>query len=452
MGITTNCVRTEYDPAFALISEHVSKESKDVRLGAILGLGIAYAGACKEDVAALLTPVVTDPTVTVDVAGYAALSLGLVFVGTANQECAESIVQALMTRSDTELDQPMAKLLVLGLSLLFLGLGSAVEATLEVAKTLAPRLSRYCQVLLEGCAYAGTGNVLKVQSLLAVVGEPVEKEEGSPAWKDEHQSAAVLGIALVALGEELGAEMAGKVLEHVLQYGETAARRAVPLALALLNASNPKLTVTDALGRLSHDAHPEVAEAAVLSLGLSTAGTNNARVAAQLRQLSSYYYKDAGMLFLVRIAQGLVHMGKGLLTLSPFHSDRGLLRKSSLAALLTVAVAGLEMKETLLGKHHQLLFALTCAMTPRMLFTVDEQGKPLPISVRVGEAVDIVGQAGRPKTITGFQTHTTPVLLSVGERAELATDKYLPVSPILEGVVILKPNPDYVEPAAGTKP
>jgi len=27
----------------------------------------------------------------------------------------------------------------------------------------------------------------------------------------------------------------------------------------------------------------------------------------------------------VRIAQGLVHMGKGLLTLSPFHSERFLL-------------------------------------------------------------------------------------------------------------------------------
>jgi len=35
-------------------------------------------------------------------------------------------------------------------------------------------------------------------------------------------------------------------------------------------------------------------------------------------------------------------------------------------------------------------------------------------------------QAGRPKTITGFQTHTTPVLLSVGERAELGTEKYIP--------------------------
>jgi len=54
-------------------------------------------------------------------------------------------------------------------------------------------------------------------------------------------------------------------------------------------------------------------------------------------------------------------------------------------------------------------------------------------------------QAGRPKTITGFQTHMTPVLLSVGDRAELATNKYLPLTNTLEGLVILKENPNYIE-------
>ena len=39
------------------------------------------------------------------------------------------------------------------------------------------------------------------------------------------------------------------------------------------------------------------------------------------------------------------------------------------------------------------------------------------------QSVDVVGQAGKPKTITGFQTHTTPVLLAYGEKAELATDE-----------------------------
>lgn len=67
--------------------------------------------------------------------------------------------------------------------------------------------------------------------------------------------------------------------------------------------------------------------------------------------------------------------------------------------------------------------------------------------MRVGQAVDVVAQAGRPKTITGFQTHTSPVLLAAQDRAELGTEKYIPVSPILEGVVVLKKNPNYVEAA-----
>jgi 26S proteasome regulatory subunit N1 len=61
----------------------------------------------------------------------------------------------------------------------------------------------------------------------------------------------------------------------------------------------------------------------------------------------------------------------------------------------------------------------------------------------VGQAVDTVGQAGRPKTITGFQTHDTPVLLGNGERAELGSEEYLPETGVLENFVILKKNPDY---------
>lgn len=75
------------------------------------------------------------------------------------------------------------------------------------------------------------------------------------------------------------------------------------------------------------------------------------------------------------------------------------------------------------GQYHYLLYSIVVAMVPRMLLTVDENLEPLPVSVRVGQAVDTVGQAGRPKTITGFQTHTTPVLLGNNERAELATDE-----------------------------
>ena len=42
---------------------------------------------------------------------------------------------------------------------------------------------------------------------------------------------------------------------------------------------------------------------AVLALGLVGAGTNNARLAGTLRQLSAYYYKEPTLLFVVRVAQ-----------------------------------------------------------------------------------------------------------------------------------------------------
>merc|ERR1712157_10780 len=103
----------------------------------------------------------------------------------------------------------------------------------------------------------------------------------------------------------------------------------------------------------------------------------------------------------------------------------------------------LDLKNTLLEKSHFLLDYLTCAMNPRMLITVSEDISWRPVTVRVGQAVETVGQAGKPKKITGFQTHTTPVLLGVKERAELGTEEVLSVSSVLEGVVILKDNPDF---------
>jgi 26S proteasome regulatory subunit N1 len=59
----------------------------------------------------------------------------------------------------------------------------------------------------------------------------------------------------------------------------------------------------------------------------------------------------------------------------------------------------------------------------------------LPVTVRVGQAVETVGQAGRPKTISGFQTHTTPVPLAATERAEIAGDEHLVTGAYLEGIV-----------------
>ena len=93
-------------------------------------------------------------------------------------------------------------------------------------------------------------------------------------------------------------------------------------------------------------------------MGLVGSGTNNARLAQMLRQLAVYYQKDANALFMVRQAQGLVHLGKGTLTMNPFHSDKSLMNVAAASALLSTIVTCLDSRALILGKHHFLLYSI----------------------------------------------------------------------------------------------
>lgn len=125
-----------------------------------------------------------------------------------------------------------------------------------------------------------------------------------------HQVAAVLGLALISFGEDIGQEMSLRTMNHLLQYGEPIIKRTVPLAIGLLRISNPEVTIMDLLTKLSYDTDTNVAMSAIFSLGLIGAGTNNSRLAGNLRYLAAYYGNNADVLFVVRIAQGLIHLGK----------------------------------------------------------------------------------------------------------------------------------------------
>ena len=75
-------------------------------------------------------------------------------------------------------------------------------------------------------------------------------------------------------------------------------------------------------------------------------GTNNSRLANMLKQLATYYQKDSNNLYIVRLAQGLIHLGKGTLTLNPYHSDRGLFTPVAVGSLLVVLVAAMDIKNS----------------------------------------------------------------------------------------------------------
>jgi 26S proteasome regulatory subunit N1 len=439
-GIVNSGVKMEGDPIISLLSDDdvLQNGRPATRMAAIMGLGLSYAGSAREDLLDFLLPIVEDSSLEMQLSAMAAVSLGLIFVGSSNHQVAEAIATQLMDDDrQKQLKDRWARFMALGLALLYFGKQEDVDVILDILKAIEHPMAAPTATLASVCAWAGTGAVLKLQELLHICNDPVEDKDET---KGEQlvQSYAVLGLSLISMGEDVGSDMILRQFGHLMHYGEPNVRKAVPLAMGLISPSNPQMKIYDTLSRYSHDNDNEVAINAIFAMGLVGAGTNNARLAQLLRQLASYYHRDQNSLFMVRIAQGLVHMGKGTMTMSPFHTDRQILSRVAAAGLLTVLVSLIDAKDFILKDAHYLLYFLVTAMYPRFLVTLDESLKPLQVNVRVGQAVDVVGQAGRPKTITGWQTQSTPVLLAHGERAELEDEEYLCLSSALEGLVILR--------------
>jgi 26S proteasome regulatory subunit N1 len=121
----------------------------------------------------------------------------------------------------------------------FKGLQDASDATIETLKAIDHPISKTAQVLVEACSYSGTGNVLKIQAMLhhcderlddkkdeeAKEGEKKDeekKDDKKEEKKDEkkkddtYQAFAVIAIALIGMGEEIGSEMSLRQFNHLV--------------------------------------------------------------------------------------------------------------------------------------------------------------------------------------------------------------------------------------------
>ena len=439
IGILNSGVWMDSEPALALLGteENLHQGTPRIKMASVMGLGLSYAGTMKDDIIDVLLPLIEDTSLDMSISAMAALSLGFVFIGTSNPRISQAIITTLMDEErQKQLSDKWTRFLSLGLALLFFDTQEHVDVVLETLKAIDHPIAEPAIILSQMCAWAGTGNVLWLQNLLHRCNE--HYDEGVGEQERLVQTYAVMGLSLIAMGEDVGQDMILRQFGHLMHYGEANIRKAVPLAMGLISPSNPQMKIYDTLSRYSHDNDNDVAINAIFAMGLLGTGTNNARLAQLLRQLASYYHRDQNSLFMVRIAQGLLHMGKGTMTINPFHTDRQVLSHVAVAGLLTVMLAMIDAKEFILKDSHYLLYFIITAMHPRFLVTLDEDLEPLQVNVRVGQAVDVVGQAGRPKTITGWQTQSTPVLLAYGERAELEDEQYIPLSSNLEGLVILR--------------
>ena len=87
----------------------------------------------------------------------------MIYVGTCDPDAVQSILQTLMDKDEEALNDPFMKLFALGLGLLFLGQQSACEASMELCNLINnPQTASFVELCIETCAYAGSGNVLKI--------------------------------------------------------------------------------------------------------------------------------------------------------------------------------------------------------------------------------------------------------------------------------------------------
>jgi len=237
VGIINSGIKNESDPVFALLSEHIESSNEHTKIGALMGLSFTYAGSAREDLMESILPAIIDGDNSIEVASIAALVLGLIFIGTCNEEVAGAIFQACMEREPQDLDNAHARYFALGLGLLYFGKQDAVEASLLGLSVIEHPISRFMEILMKGCAYACSGNVLKIQELLHICAEHVEKKEKEEGKEGEEnkqeeekntnnfQSAAVLSLGLISFGEDIGSEMAMRTMNHLLQYGDEEIKR-----------------------------------------------------------------------------------------------------------------------------------------------------------------------------------------------------------------------------------
>lgn len=254
-----------------------------------MGIGLAYAGSNREDVIATLLPLL-DSKQSTDVIGIVGISCGLIAVGSANSDVVTTCLQVLMERdAENKLEiknDPLIKFLPLAIGLCYLGRqdqANTIQETLDVLSNQG--FKQISKTLLDICAYAATGNVLKIQNLLRICSDKLNEEKESKdsktsgdhkksesssssssadsksdhsasstpsisaEFKHAEQTISILGIALIAIAEDIGSEMAFRTFGHLLRYGDNYIKKAVPLALALTSISNPKLNILETLSK-----------------------------------------------------------------------------------------------------------------------------------------------------------------------------------------------------------
>jgi len=152
---------------------------------------------------------------------FISLALGLIFIGSSDEEVFTDLFSILMSRNDGGkgkiFESPFFVIYILGMGLLCLGKqkdNDFMIETLVAIEEFSKDMKEYMKTMLISFSYAGSGNVSKVQELMQIIAK--SNEEINP----KVQEIAVIGCSLIAIGEEVGMEMLSRSFNNFLQFGD----------------------------------------------------------------------------------------------------------------------------------------------------------------------------------------------------------------------------------------
>ena len=88
IGLVNSGIKNETDPVFAILLEKLESPKQLHKIGALIGLSLAYAGSARNDLLEAISPIILDSSNTLELQAIAALSIGMIYVGTCDEDAA----------------------------------------------------------------------------------------------------------------------------------------------------------------------------------------------------------------------------------------------------------------------------------------------------------------------------------------------------------------------------
>ncbi|EDQ31289.1 19S-PA700 proteasome regulatory particle subunit Rpn1p-S1 [Enterocytozoon bieneusi H348] len=379
---------------FQLLSGFLnSTNTKDILI-ALTGISIVYSGSIGCEFSIIyekIFPLLNHSNT--DVICMSIYTLCSVFYGTARNDlvsiCTEIFVEQDLSTSE------FYTFAILGIGLLFykrVDLFDSEEYT---------GLPKPIQILALGLMHLGSGSPDIVEEIMnnCFAGETEPLNE----------SLGLISIVLVGIGDSLASQMIENQLMSSLLLNNIHIKNVVPSCLALLYASSMKSDIIDFLERSMSTRETNVTS--IVALGILAAGTNNSRAMSILSSNFNAMYKDIKASNALIFSQGLINLGKGMLTLSPLVYDKRIIIDKSIIGLLGLITMLLNENYSCFKENSFILYIITQAILPKYVTGITGE-------IKVGKPVETVGLTGNPNRISGKIVYTSPIILNYDQKAE----------------------------------